>query len=128
LPSEWGAYAEYFYDDTKDQMAFDIAWNHHQKRNPHHWQYWFLREDNSQTDFTAYWLGLQTKKEAVIHHFFKILPMPDKYRKEMLCDWRGAAMVQGKSRESTRDWYLKNKENIFLHPETQKWVEEELGF
>ena len=19
---------------------FDVAWNHHQKNNPHHWQYW----------------------------------------------------------------------------------------
>lgn len=25
---------------------FDVAWLYHQHRNPHHWQYWCLREDD----------------------------------------------------------------------------------
>jgi hypothetical protein len=124
-PSEWQPYVEYFYGD-KNKKDFDIAWNHHQKRHPHHWQYWLLREDNPRADFTMWWFGLQTKKEAVLYHFFNILPMPDRYRKEMIADWRGTVIAQGKTRESTGKWYLKNKENIFLHPDTEKWVEEEL--
>ena len=126
LPSEWFPYVEYFYGN-KDQNTFDIAWNHHQKRHPHHWQYWLLREDNPEADFTPYWQGLQTEKEAVIHHFFKVLPMPDKYRKEMLCDWRGAGQAQGKARNETKQWYQANKDNIFLHPDTQAWIQNELG-
>ena len=41
---EYEPYLEYFYGD-KDEDAFNVAWNHHQKSNPHHWQYWLLRED-----------------------------------------------------------------------------------
>ena len=43
---EYDAYDNYFYghysDDMKSQVEydFDVAWNHHQKNNPHHWQYW----------------------------------------------------------------------------------------
>lgn len=108
LPSEWSPYVQYFYGDG-GQGAFDIAWNHHQKRNPHHWQYWLLRNDNQGS--------LRP---------FNPLPMPDRFRKEMLCDWRGAGMAQGKSRESTREWYLENKTNIVLHLDTQSWIEQEL--
>jgi hypothetical protein len=51
-PSEWFAYVNFFYGKkieslAKDrQEAFDRAWLHHQRRNPHHWQYWVLTEDN----------------------------------------------------------------------------------
>jgi hypothetical protein len=51
--------------------------------------------------------------------------MPMKYAKEMLCDWRGAGRaINGK--DETREWYLKNKERIILHPNTRKWIEEQL--
>lgn len=66
LPSEWVAYAKYFYGtfryekiadigglyrsfgdsdaDAKEywEARFNEAWNHHQKRQPHHWQYWLI--------------------------------------------------------------------------------------
>lgn len=50
-PSEWSAYVNYFYGDKTDletdrKAAFDRAWLYHQRRNPHHWQYWVLMEDN----------------------------------------------------------------------------------
>jgi hypothetical protein len=51
-PSEWVLYARYFYADggrgsrTKYLAAFDLAWLKHQHRNPHHWQYWLLQEDD----------------------------------------------------------------------------------
>ena len=104
-PKEWSPYVNYFYGDSKDQRGFDAAWNHHQKANPHHWQYWVLREDSG---------GL------------KLLDMPERYRLEMLADWRGAGMaITGK--DDTRNWYLKNRENMLLHPATLQWVESELG-
>ena len=31
---------------------FEKAWLLHQKRNPHHWQYWLLVNDNSSNEFT----------------------------------------------------------------------------
>jgi hypothetical protein len=62
LPSEWFAYVRHFYTEVaprsdeplgralisrnaKRAAAFDAAWNRHQKRNPHHWQFWLLTED-----------------------------------------------------------------------------------
>jgi hypothetical protein len=116
-------YARYFYGDYPDwnivkhyfayphkwtkqgvEEEFDIAWLHHQKRNKHHWQYWVLFEDSG----------------AIIP-----LRMPLKYCKEMLADWRGAGRaITGKN--ETRHWYDRNKANMMLHPETRRWIEQNL--
>lgn len=50
LPVEWGSYARAFYQPDgkgwyKPDPAFFVAWNHHQKHNRHHWQYWLLALD-----------------------------------------------------------------------------------
>lgn len=119
LPSEWFAYANFFYGpkavqrrdktgyykptDTGD-LAFDFAWLLHQKRNKHHWQWWVLPEDEG---------GL------------KILEMSPTYRLEMVCDWRGAGKAYGTP--DTKAWYVKNQGKMKLGPETRKWVEAELG-
>lgn len=129
LPSEWLPYAKYFYGTfTWEKIAdinyiqrgfgandshakeywkarFDEAWNHHQKRQPHHWQYWLLTMD--------------TGKEFV-------LPMPDQYRKEMLADWRGASKAITGA-DNTLNWYKTNYKKMRLHPETRTWIERELG-
>lgn len=84
---------------------FDRAWLYHQRRNPHHWQYWVLMEDSG---------GV------------KVLKMPNRYMKEMLCDWHGAGRaITGK--KDTANWYLANRHKIQLHPETRQWIEEQLG-
>jgi hypothetical protein len=111
LPSEWFAYADYFYGpETSGPLqthvvreAFDRAWLLHQRRNPHHWQAWVLREDDGAT---------------------KLIPMPEAYRKEMLADWVGAGKAQGYP--SVNAWYAKNREKMKLHPYTRMWVEERL--
>ena len=103
-PSEWGPYARYFYGQ-KDDQAFDLAWLCHQKRNPHHWQWWVLREDDGGT---------------------KVMEMPLVYMLEMVCDWRGAGRAYGNA--DTLGWYEKNRENMRLGPETRAWVEHELGY
>ncbi len=73
LPREWTPYVENFYGEKVEHLnkqvfingkfepamevppevatAFDIAWNHHQKRNDHHWQYWLLTPDNPRPNF-----------------------------------------------------------------------------
>lgn len=111
LPSEWFPYANYFYgldDDSiiglksisdnsekkeKYELAFNVAWNAHQKRNKHHFQYWILYCDSGDEVF---------------------LEIPDVYLREMAADWQGA------SRALTGDWnalsyYLKNRQNTKMN-------------
>jgi len=108
-PDEWLPYARYFYGEpgatSGSDPAFDLAWLLHQKRNKHHWQWWVLQEDDGGT---------------------KILPMPDRYRREMLADWRGAGRAQGYG-NNTPEWYEANKKKMQLHPDTRKWIEEMLA-
>lgn len=110
-PSEWHPYVLSFYGRWKYSErptwlvdAFDVAWLHHQKHNKHHWQYWILVQDEDED---------------------KILPIPDKYRREMLADWRGASRAIT-NKDDTKDWYLNNRHKIKLHPETQAWIESQL--
>jgi hypothetical protein len=51
--------------------------------------------------------------------------MPDIYMKEMLCDWVGAGVAITGERK-TKEWYEKNKDKVVLHPDTRKWIEEQL--
>ena len=123
LPGEFIPYARYFYSrediirrdktgyykptDTGDK-AFDFAWLLHQKRNRHHWQWWVLPEDDG---------GV------------KVLPMPVVFRKEMVCDWKGAGKAQGKTGPGEcQEWYRANKHKMQLHPDTRAYVEAEIGF
>lgn len=89
--------------DTGDP-AFDFAWLLHQKRNKHHWQWWILPQDQGGN---------------------KVLPMPTKYRMEMLCDWLGANKAQGHAgtMESLLEWWKENESKIQLHEETRLWIE-----
>lgn len=107
LPSEWGPYVHTFYAPNgrkkayEETPAFKQAWNGHQKRNKHHWQYWLLTFDRGNTE---------------------ALEMPATYAIEMVADWMGAGRaITGKL--ETPEWYLKNKEGIKLHPKT-RWIVE----
>jgi hypothetical protein len=181
LPSEWFPYVAYFYGEsaksyadymaavpTQDEVdaAFDWAWLLHQKRNPHHWQWWVLQEDAAknryavqahQPEFGPYFLWDDSHQKHVAMFGFgygcenppmdtpeysdlyrisedikdtlnrapKALPMPDRYRREMLADWKGAGLAMGKP--NTREWYLANRQKMILHPDTRAWVEKQLG-
>lgn len=111
LPDEWIPYANFFYgnypdEEAKDRIEIEFlkAWLRHIHRNPHHHQYWVLREDSG-----------------------RVLPldMPMKYRKEMLADWIGAGKAQGHGND-VHEWYAENRDKMFLHPDTRKWIEERL--
>jgi hypothetical protein len=125
-PSEFIAYANYFYGmakfpkmvdvplgalagvgvfpKTKESVkeAFFHACELHYERNKHHWNHW-VRE------------GIAS-------------PMPELYRLEMLADWRAVARALGN--ESPLAWYtmMKTEGRIVLHPETEAWVDKELGY
>lgn len=113
LPSEFFAYCKWFYDRPTEhpvppnydynlaKSEFDEAWNSHQKRNKHHWQYWLLARDSGE-----------------------IIPlrMPSDYCREMLADWIGAGQAISKDNRAI-DWYRKNKDKIILHKDTRYCVE-----
>ena len=104
--AEWGAYVNWFYRRSKNESdalaqraAFDAAWNHHQKCNPHHWQYWLLIADTDNPRITA-------------------LPIPQCYVLEMVADWYGAGMaIHG--RNDLGSWHLNNKDRIILEDDTR---------
>ncbi len=110
LPDEWLPYLDYFYGDDGDSAAvrarFSVAWLKHQNRAPHHWQYWVRINDDGTEDAIA---------------------MPDRYRREMLADWRGAGLaIDGEA--DTLSWYTPRRDGIRLHPETRVWLEREMGY
>lgn len=109
-PSEWFPYARTFYakDGSKQYVEspeFAIAWNHHQKQNKHHYQYWYITWDRGESE---------------------ALTMPQKYVLEMVADWMGAGRaITGKW--EAKEWYLKNRDKIKLSVTTSLMVNEILG-
>ncbi len=111
-PSEFIPYARNFYGKyPENYMAniipklFDEAWLFHIHRNPHHWQFWLLQEDDGK---------------------LKNIPIPLKYLKEMVADWRGAGRaITGK--DNIKGWYLENKHKINLRAINRLWVEHNIG-
>ena len=120
LPDEWFPYAKYFFnldgmpikrqDETgycklanTGDVAFDFAQLLHRKRARHHWQWWILPENCGK---------------------FKVLPMSNAARREMIADWRGAGRAQGTP--DIRKWYEANGDKMLLHPDTRAWIEEAL--
>lgn len=104
-PKEFKAYAEKFYGGDyaykyfEVENNFDLAWLHHQRENKHHWDYW-VNSDG------------------------KALPMPKKYIRQMVCDWKGMSRKFG---DTALVFYTKNKERMKLHTETRKILEEMLS-
>jgi len=94
-PSEWVPYCGFFYGGGPEVWAegFDSAWLAHQNRNPHHWQWWVLQEDDGGE---------------------KVLDMPMQYRKEMLADWVGAGKAIWGKNSNTKEWYLRNRDVMKL--------------
>lgn len=126
LPCEWFPYADYFYgseprfnygnpsvrrnheaniSDWKADVAvrFDVAWNHHQKANKHHWQYWVLITDLDEPRYRP-------------------MQIPERYAREMVADWWGAGRaITG--RWDALEWYQNNQRKITLHHSTRSFVE-----
>lgn len=106
---EYDAYDAYFYGDSeetdKEQIKnkFNYAWLRHIHNNPHHWQYWILKNDDPENGEI-------------------ILDIPDVYIIEMICDWWSFSWKQNKLTEIF-DWYDKHKDYMKLSPLTRQKVE-----
>lgn len=104
-PAEWFPYVERFYGsgagnkDTSnkeiDAQEFRYAFLHHVHRNPHHWEYWVLKQAQ---------------------------PMPEHFIREMVADWYGAGKAQSGQWEAI-SWYEKMHDKLNLYPETRARVE-----
>lgn len=102
---EYNAYDRYFYGGNKTplvQEEFDHAWLHHQKVNPHHWQYWVLINDDDGKN--------------------KALQMPVCYVLEMIADWWSFSWKNNDLMEIFK-WYKDHEKKMVLHDETRKLVE-----
>jgi hypothetical protein len=113
-PSEFGPYKRYFFDRKDEFKAgkldpnkvsadFDRAWNHHQKANKHHWDYWVMPGDKISQP--------------------RPIPMPETYVAEMVADWMGAGRAKTGSWDM-EEWVCQNAPNMHLHPKTAQTVRE----
>lgn len=103
---EYPAYDRHFYSDSpkdKTQEEFNLAWLRHIHRNPHHWQYWILANED---------LG-----DA------PALEMPQNYVLEMLCDWWSFSW---RNYEPDRifEWWDRHKDKMILHQKTRDLIHE----
>lgn len=101
---EYHAYNAYFYGEERTKLVeqnFDRAWLLHIHRNPHHWQYWILIEDDG-----------------------RMLPLDMDYQYiiEMICDWWAFSWKSGNLLEIF-DWYENKKEHMLLSDNTRRTVE-----
>lgn len=101
--SEFKPYREHFYGDKdeKEEEKFTDAWNHHQKMNKHHWQYWVMADGDGKN------YALDMPYENII---------------EMICDWWAFSRLHENLYEIFQ-WYNSNKSKMILSQKTRKTVE-----
>lgn len=115
---EYGPYDEYFYSIRTDDVVknFEYAWLHHLHNNPHHWQYWILKEDDTE----------RTSETSIP---VKALDMPDNYIIEMLSDWWSFSWKTYIASHNKEDlfeifkWYDSHKNGMVLSISTKEKVE-----
>lgn len=73
---------------------FNKAWEHHYKNNKHHWNYWIGQD------------------------------MPEKYIKQMICDWKAMSRKFG---DTAQEFYMKNHDKIELTHCSRVLLEFNLG-
>ena len=104
--SEYDAYDAYFYGGNRSAdvvQKFRVAWLRHIHRNPHHWQFWILINDDP--------------NEGTI-----LLDMPYNYILEMVCDWWSFSWKSG-DLYGIFSWWDEHKAYIQLHARTRGTVE-----
>lgn len=106
-PEEYFHYDDYFYL-KKDNRSFETverfnrAFLIHMHRNPHHWQYWVLTDDN--------------KGDGE-----KVIEMPLSYIFEMICDWWSFSW-RADDLTTIFKWWDEHKDWIRLHKRSRKVV------
>lgn len=107
---EYPYYQQYFFGDKTNTESFAVAWEHHWKNNPHHWEYWCY----------SAWRGEIPPED-----------MPEKFIREMIADWMGAGRAY-KGSWDIQPWLTKNFPDMKLSPTTRvitkQLVKKYLGF
>jgi len=101
---EFHGYRQWFFPkegEVKSEAFFLSAWNRHQKRNPHHWEYWVMPTR-----------GLT------------ILEMPMEFIIEMMMDWVAMSL---KFNNKPSEWYKKNQDSISLGGHTRYEIVQWMG-
>lgn len=104
---EYEAYDAYFYGGNRSYQVvqnYNRAWLLHLHRNPHHWQYWVLINDDPKEGKTC-------------------LDMPQDYIVEMICDWWSFSWSKGNLYEIF-NWYDERRQYIKLSEATRRTVED----
>lgn len=134
-PYEFSAYAQSFYGEKScdtcakakpcsrytggcekyEFTGFKDAWEHHQVRNKHHWNYWTY---DLEKFYSLPGVELQDCKLATPR------PMPLKYIKQMLCDWEAMNIKFG---GTSQKYYLEHYNEIELDRGTRVCLEYRLG-
>lgn len=103
LPCEFFPYAHKFYGKNalingmfNVEYDFRMAWLHHQRCNKHHWEYWVMGDG-------------------------KVMPIPEKYIRQILCDWRAMSRAFN---NDVKYWFQNNREKMILHPETDTFIQD----
>lgn len=98
-PSEFIGYMNWTYRRDKYPEYPYLSVGEHQKRNPHHWQYYiFLTEES---------------KEVV-------LEIPEVFVMEMVADWAACSKKPG--RKGIRDWWDSKKDIIKIHERSRELI------
>lgn len=99
---EMPAYDAHFYHKDKEKPGeFQKAWNHHQKFNKHHWQYWLITKFDGSTE---------------------ALDMPEENIIEMICDWWAFSWAKDNLYEIF-NFYRDNKSKMILSKATRAELE-----
>ncbi len=111
-PAEFPFYAVKACGGKVDEIDFALAWNHHHKSNPHHWEYWI--------PVTAHNKSTLPGNEP--------LPMPEWAVREMLADWLAATYgEQGIEIDDPANWEWFQKEKtskLRLHEDSWKVLDQ----
>ncbi len=86
--------------------GYSEAWMHHKGRNKHHCEYWVDADPKD-------------KK-------YKPVPMPKRYIAESICDRIAATEIYNKKNfkpQMVYDYFLREKENIPMHKETEEFID-----
>ena len=104
IPDEYQAVDNYLFGEWSPEVEqrYIRSKLEHRHRNPHHWQYWILHNDDGTTT---------------------ILDMEYPYIIEMICDWWSFSWEQNDLFQIF-DWYDKHKKQIKFSRNTRKTVED----
>lgn len=103
---EFEGYRKYFYpthledSESLNKYAFDLAWNHHVKNNPHHPEFWVRQDEDTG----------------------ELIPedMPNTFIAEMLLDWQAMGYKFG---DNAYQYWNSDKCKKFLSTATREKVE-----